>query len=631
MTRYVDCPWWEKQGDLHPHQRLMPIIAEIREQQAARYERMRKFIDVYEYGFAGENAEDEDLHFNAAKNAIDTMYSALITPRIAPMVLTQGGTWSQRDRAKKATRCLEGTLDDCNVEEIDEDISLDGLLAYCGFAHVWSEVYEEDGVKYGEIRVDRVMPDEIGVDDAEGIYRTPQCMYRWKRYDKYKLLAEYGVPDDDLYGAVADRKRAIKRSTAAPAMGGEANQSLTQIEVFEAWHLPSGPRKKDGMHVIVVENGTLYAKPWTRASFPIIEFRPEKARKGFWGLSAMQQCMAGQREFEEFTRKLQRSHARLGGSMLLVGGNAGISEEEMSGAQGVYLKATGDIGQIRELTPSPANPQTYQFRDQIAGDILRYLGVSQFAAQSEIPSGLQQASGKALQKFEDTNDKRGVGRHRARERWKVQLCRAIIEEARARIKDDVKMVARYRDKRGFEVIDWKDVIDVFEDQKNYVIKIFPVGMLSQDPSAKFAQLDSLLERQVINVEQFKRLFEIPDLEAENEIDCADYEIIDKNLDYIVTTGKYVDVQPFDDWGLIVERGGKFYNHCRVAGVPPARLDLLRRYIVDAQDLIDAQKRKEQEAAASMAPPPMDPSMGAPMNDMAPPPPMGDAMPLPIAS
>lgn len=630
MARYTDTPWWDRSTGLDPHVRLIPVIREIRERQQGRYTRMRKMQSVYEYGFAGED-EDVKLNPNAAKNAIDTVHAALITPRIAPMLLTEGGTWGQRDKAKKATKALEGVFDENDVEELKEDVTLDALTAFNGFAHVYSEVFEQDGVEYGEVKIARVMPDEVGVDDAEGLYRTPRCIYRWQNRDRYKMLHDFGEPDDDLYGSATDRRKAIRKAKAATVKDDYSEEASTQIEVFEAWHLPSGPvregKKHDGRHVICIDGCTLVDEPWDRANFPLLSYRAEKARRGYWGLALMRQAMAGQREFEEVTRKLQRAHRRMGGVHMMIGNNADADLEEFTGGQGTKVRVKGDINQLRDFAPTPANPQTYQYREQVAADILRYMGVSQFAAQSEVPAGLQQASGKALQKFQDTNDKRGIGRHRALERFIIQLSQLVLDEVRALLKAKVKVVARYRDKRGFEVIDWKDIIDVFDDQKNYVIRIFPVGMLSQDPSAKFAELDRLLELQVINIEQFKRLYEIPDIEAENDIECADYEVIDKNLDYMVTTGKYVDVQPFDNWALIVTRGGKFYNACRIANVPDARLELIRRYTVAAQDMIAEQERKQ---AAAMPPMPM---AGPPMNDALPPggaPPV-DAMPLPMAS
>src|SRR5690606_33942866 len=113
--------------------------------------------------------------------------------------------------------------------------------------------------------------------------------------------------------------------------------------------------------------------------------------------------------------------------------------------------------------------------------------------------------------------------------------------------------ARYRGKKGLETISWKDVLLDFE---SFRMRVFPVSALSKQPAARFAQLTELLNAQAITVEQFKRLFDLPDLEAENELDSADTDVIDRAMDIMVTTGRYLSPEPFDNLDLIIQRAGK---------------------------------------------------------------------------
>lgn len=647
-------PWWDprkagKASNSPPHVRLIPLVQSLRRLQAQRYTNMRRMRAVYEYGFAAAAStsndlaviDDRKLHFNPAKNAIDTMHAQVCTPRIGPMVMTEGGTFSQRERAEMATKAVDGVLADNAFDEVQEDAVRDGLIEYLGFAHVFSRIHGPEGDQWGEIVVERVNPQDIIVDDAEARDGKPRCIYRRRRMDRFVALAMYGGADPDLFGSKRSREEAIRKAPSARDDDeGSSAQETDVIEVWEAWHLPSGldvddaEASHDGLYVIAIEGCTLYVEPWARESFPFFEYRPEKAGKGFWGLSVMRQLMAGQREHEKLTDKLQRAHRALGSSAMVVYGDVGVDFREIGNGQGQLFGVKGPPGSVAPLTPAPANPQSYQYRESVSGDMLRYIGLSEFAAQSEVPRGLEGASGKALQKFEDTESKRGVIRHRARERFVVGVAQLILEEARNLLKRGIRVESRVREKGSFSKIDWRDIVDVLEDKKSYVVSLVPVGVLDKTPAAKYALLDSWLERQVITVEQYKRMADMPDLEAETSVDCADYEIIDKNLDYMMRTGKFVAPQPFDNLQLIIQRGGKYYNAMRVQGEPDSRLELVRRYILEADTLANP----PPPAGDPMAPPslapmgpanaglaPADPAaMVAPMGPPAPP--VGPPMP-----
>ena len=628
----TNAPWWEKSVASPPHVRLMPLVHSIQRSQSQRYVNMRKMRAVYEYGFGASSASSNDmntiddrrLHFNPAKNAIDTMHAQVCTPRISPMIMTEGGTRAQRERAKMATRALEGVLDDNGFDEIQEAAIKDGLVAYMGFANVFSRVHGEEGSEWGELVVERVHPEDVFVDAAEARDCQPRCLYRRRFMDRFVALADFGKADPDLYGSAANRTKAIKNvKSGRETIDDWGAQESDMIEVWEAWHLPSGTHeedaKHDGLHVIVIDGATLLVEPWNRDCFPIQEYRPEKAGKGYWGLSVMRQAMAGQREYERVTEKIQRAHRIMGSSSLLVSRQANINVRELGNGQGQIVEYDGQPGSVTELTPTPVNPATYQYRESLASDILRYLGVSEFGAQSEVPAGFTNASGKALNALEDTESKRGIIRHRARERFVTGVARLILEEAQALLKLGIKVESRYREKGSFQRVDWSEIVDVLEDKKAYVVKVLPVGALDKTPAAKFAQLDNWLERQIVTVDQYKRMADLPDLEAENDVDTADVNIIDKNLDYMVTTGKYLAPQPFDNLGLIVSRGGKYYNAMRVAEVPDAQLELIRRYIIDAKALAEPPPPDPQEPLP-MAPPGAPPPMGGPPMG-GPPPPM----------
>ena len=594
-------PWWAPDAADDPHVRLMPLVAQIERMQSPRRANMRRMISIYENGYYSEGVdsntliEDSELHFNVAKNAIDSMTALVMAPKIAPMLMTEGASWTQRRRAKLATKAVEGVLDENNWDELEEDFVLDAQLAYCGFVKVGSRIDYDDETERStaKITLERVNPLDVYVDEDEGRDRNPPCIYLKRRVDRYQLLDMFGGPSKDLYGAANKRYKAIMDLPAARGEAGSSHSTASQdqVEVWEAWHKPSDggadddEKRTDGRHAICAEAVTLLYEPWARADFPVAAYRPEKARSGFWGLAAMRYALAGQREYSIVTRKLQRAHRKMGGSHWIVGRAGKIEPREISNDVGTVIE-TDDINQVRDFQPTPANPQTYQYREGIADDILKYMGLSQQTAQAEVPAGLANASGKALQSFQDSENKRLVLRHRARERMTVSVTSLILEEARALTKRGISIESKYAAKGGFERIDWAELVDVVNERNALVVKTFPINKLSQDPASKFAQLDVLLSKGAITIEQFKRLFEMPDLEAENDVDCSDYEIVDKCLDRMVTQGVYSSPEPFDNLSMCLDRGRKYINACRVSEVPEDRMVLLRNWMQDVQALLD---------------------------------------------
>jgi hypothetical protein len=157
----------------------------------------------------------------------------------------------------------------------------------------------------------------------------------------------------------------------------------------------------------------------------------------------------------------------------------------------------------------------------------------------------------------------------------------VIDEALALVDDGVEVVSRHGEKQSFSRIDWRDLVDVLRDKASFVVRTFPVSMLMSSPAAKFQQLDMMFDRGLITAEQFKRLFGLPDLEAEAEIDLADSEVIDRNIDHMVMTGEPLSPEPTDDLALLQSRVGKAINAYRIREVPDERIDLLRRYALEA--------------------------------------------------
>lgn len=601
---YKEGCWWE---DDDPSNGMVAREKDIRNKQSTMYDNIRRQIAIYEYGYKSteyaNNLDDIPLTenmmtFNHARNMVDTKVAKMVRNKIVPMALSEGGNYFQRDRAKKITHGLFGELDRNNFEEIKEDALLDMYTTGIGFAKV-----SNDGK---HVIVECVPSEDIAVDKAEGRYRKPRSIYQRMYFDRYHLMGIYGKDDPMLSGTKEERLIAIEKShTSTDYMDGMAGEH-NMICVVEGWHLPSSPESDDGRHVIAIEGCTLFDEPWTRAEFPFATLSYRKKRRGYWGIADMFDLAGAQYEHEKVTLKLQKAHHMMGGSHIIATSSANLKAASIDNDQGTLFTYDGQI-QPQVFNPDPANPQTYAYRNSIPDEMMRVMGVSPLSASAQIPAGLHGASGKALQLFEDIETGRNIVEDRNTERWVIAVAKLMIFEIKSLVEKNGSYVTKYNNKYTTEEIDWTQLVNDIDD---FTISIFPVSMLAKTPSAKYEQLQEMFNQGLISAEQFRRLYDIPDLESENNLNMSSEEIILKDLDSMVLDGVQRGPEPFDNAYLAKDLATKFYNLCRVNSVPESRLKLIRNYIVYCTQRIEQQEAKQMQMQAQAQPPEMMPPQGA---------------------
>lgn len=662
--KYEDATWFlaKEQGE-SAGPRLIALCRNLARDQHTLISNTEKCMAIFEYGGdartlgPGEHLpiEEDLLTFNGAQNIVETVYSKVVKSRIVPMPLTTGGGYLQRHRAKQLGKAIEGVIDDNDGERLEEEAVMDALTTDHGAGAI---LVTDDG---DEVRLEYLPVEDVWFDPAEIRYRTPRSCYRVPKggMDKFVAIEQFAREGDNhqgMVGTAESRRKAILAAANRPETWRRtATDASSRVDIFEAWHLPSGEPEEhdeeyddeetgerktrkvcrhDGRHVVAVdgEDGTLIDEPWDGPMFPILLYVPRRRRRSVWGLSLMRDLVAPQREYEKLTKKIQNQHQKMGVSGFAAPKQAELNVRDITSGtfgSGFVVETEGGLP-VTPLVVEPVAQGTYAYAEAIVRSMGERKGVSTLATASQLPAGMSQASGKALQVFEDFEDVRLLPYHRERERFKVALSWLIIYAAKRICDRGVKYHARYRGKKGIESIDWNEVL---MDAKDLVLKVFPVSALSKQPAAKFAQLTELLNAGAITVEQFKRLYELPDLETEQELDSSDTDIIDRNMDIMVTTGRYISPEPFDNLDLVISRAGKFYNVCRQQEVPDNRLQLLRDLIEDAKSLKDQMTPPPQAVASNTnamppgAPPAGPPGMTPPEGPLPGMPPAGPPMPM----
>lgn len=635
-------PWWSAWSRKdNPSDTLIPLVQELWSRSATLRDNTRRLMSIYQWGFRGSEGASPDVEpgldtkrnaYNAARNAIQTKAAMLCKTKVLPRALTDGAGYLAQQQARKLSKAVEGEMTTNAWDSIKKKVVMDFLVTSHGAGAF--HVYSTRG-KTQRIRIDHVPIEELLFDDTETRYGDPPCMYRKTRMDRFRVLAEYGGADDDLYGSREDRRRMILTapSSSREGEGGKRVGGIDQIDVYEAWRKCTEDRDdyddedtdatdddsvySRGRHVIALASGTLVDEPFLRPRFPIYVAAPLKRFRAFFGLGDMSELAPSQREYEAVTEDIQNAHSRMGTSGWMVPENCDIDEREIANGRALVLKYTGN-NPPQPFVAQPIHPDTYSYQQSIPRDMMTARGISLLSATSQLPAGMAQASGIALQTYENYESTRMMFEEQEIDELHVQLAWMVYDEARAIAADnDTGYASRYRGKDAIEDLDWKEIE---ADRKKVIFAVAATNALAKSPAARLQQLGEMMDRGAISLDQYKRAIGSLDVDETLNIDTADEDIIYKNLDLVYLKGRDIMPEGFDNLAKVVAIGGKYYNLRRADDDADEKgLERIRQFIAAAKAL------DEQQKAAS-APPPMPAPMPGGPPPMGPPPGASPMMP-----
>lgn len=622
--------WWRaREMGREPHEVLSQLIQEMRQVQTARYEAYKRYARTYGANLTAfgqretlKEIFEERLTINELANTIDTLAAQIFKNRIIPQPITTGGDWNQQQRAKSLGRWIDGIFEECRV--FGDVVPIWGLGALCfgtGFVKV-SGVCEEDkkGKQRGRIRIEPIPAWDVYVDETEGRYGCPRSIYHTMMVDRGVLIDTFSRDEiEGLHGSAAERKRAIVdcELVAADDIAFQFERHSDQLRVMFAWHLPSGPNADDGKYVVGIKSGTLIERPWTRPRFPLIPLRWGIPLTSYYGSSAVGQIAPCQREYDKLNERIQLAHDLIGIPRMLVEKDAKISKQHIDDIVGAIIE-TSNINGIKEWTPVPIHPETYQYRQGMVESMRSRIGVSSLSAQNQIPAGLSQASGVALERFEDVEQARQAMLHRNYETAVVGLTEAIIDEATELAEDGVSVQSRARSGHSLDILNWKEVA---LDREEYTLHLPPASALAKTPAARVQQLLEMVKEGAITVKTFQRLSEIMDVGEEISLETSDEDNILRKLTYMLDTGEYLRPSSMDTLPLAVKLGKAFYCRGEVTKVPPERLALISQFVDEANMLLQKAQGGGGAPPGPPGPPPGPPGPpGPPMPPGGMPPP-----------
>lgn len=592
--------WWEGAKD-KAHERVCGVVDylwETPEEKARRAEDVdhaRLYGNKYFRGFGPfqfakpvpSHRAEERLRANVIKPVVNTA-AALIAGRNRPKatLLTNGGDWSQKRRAKKADRFIEGAFHDAGVTSKMPIAFRDCALFGTGVVKF--------AAAHGKITCERVLPCEMLVDPIDGMYEQPRCVYQVKYVDKRVLLELYGN------GSPAKRRAILDASLAKDRESSACSTTAEPVRVIEAWHLPSGPDADDGRHAIVIDGCTLLYEDWTRDRFPFVFLRWEHRVLGFWGVGLVEDLKPIQLDVNITLRRIKECLHLMAIPRIFVQQTAKAIKSLITNEVGAIIPYAGSSPPTF-LTPPSVPPELFAHLRWLISQAFEQAGVSAMSATSQKPAGLN--SGEAIRQYNDLGSERFAVVSREYEQAHLEAARVVMDLAAELAESNEKgFAATYVTRQNAQKIAWADVE---LDQDSYTLQVQPTSALPRDVAGRTATIKEWVAEGFVDQQRAKRLLDFPDLDSDSDLEFAGQEIVDMKLERILDHEEideaYHGPAPYDDLVYGLRRAQQTLNKQSMEGAPEDRLEMLRQFITDAEALLETAAGPPANAVPAVAP------------------------------
>lgn len=516
------------------------------------------------------------MSLNVGAACVDTLVSKITKNKPRPAFLTSGGSWDQQIKARNLDKWTRGFFYQLEIYKKARQVFVDA----CEFGTGFLQVFDKGG---GKLDCERVIPSEIFVDDLDGQAGNPRQLLRRKLVSRDILVRLF--PDKAQEIMDAGKRERVESPSSSPEV------IENTIEVWEAWHLPSGEGAEDGCHAIAIDGCTLLCEPWKIEMFPFVVLRFKKRTTGFWGKGVIETVQGIQIELNRTVRSISQQMRRKGKGRTYVQIGSKVSPSHLTNNDG------GDIVYYTGAPPQEAAvnviaAEEFQYVDRLYARAFQEIGVSELSVSAKKPSGLDAAV--ALREYSDIESERFAALHQDWEQFFLDFAELSIDLITMQYGwSNYKVSVPGR--RDLLEVDWAE-IDLKRDA--YVMQMWPVSSLPQTPAARYAKVKEMMQDGFIDKPVAQRLLEFPDIEAESNLGNAMIDDVDATISAILDESepRIMPLEPYQNLDLLIQRANAAYLYSRHRGCPEERLSLLRNLIDNATS----------QKAALMAPPPSAP-------------------------
>ena len=498
---------------------------------------------------------------NVIASVIDTATSLIAKSKPRVAILTDNAEWSRQQDAKRIEKYIGGLFESLRVYETMQTMFRDACIFGTGLVHAF--------INKGEIRVERVLPSEMIIDeDTVRSGCKPLEMHRVRLVSKAVLAHRFPKH-------AADIERSGIGSFRFQHTESQRND-LDQVMVLESWRLPLAG---DGRYTMVTENATLQDTAWTHPWFPFVIYKWSKPLTGFYGQGLAEYLLPFQVRIDELNDFIHKCQDLIAVPRVFVEAGSRLLKMQLDNEIGRVIPYVGTPPQF--FTPQALTAEIYQYKEQLKRSAFEFAGISKMAAQATRPEGIEAAV--ALRELSDNQSQRFSIQQGRYEQAHIELGELITNLARQMGK---KAPSVYLAKRFVETIDWPNV-DM--DKNRFVFSLQPSSILGETPAGRLQRIVELAQYGIpIQPNVMQRLLAHPDIQLEDNRTTSALE----HAEWVVEQlgkGEYVAPDAFMDLTLTLDR------------VISALLDAIR--LGAPEDVTESMRQWVEEAQILMQPPP----------------------------
>jgi hypothetical protein len=569
--------WWAAdEGNCHTD--VHATVAFLKRQWSTFYNELIQNVRRYEdkgYNIFSSNPygkviANKTLSLNVTASCIDTLVSKLTKNTPTVQYMANSSDYAVQRRAKELQKFIHGHFNYTNAYKTCADALADACKFGSGFIHLRE--------RNGKVCYEIVKPYELMIDIDEAGFGEPMDMHIVKLMNRFQLILDHPEHKEAL----------LKTSEFNPIYAGSKPYSNNMVLVTESYS------KFAKRHVICVDNATLVDEDWNledkygQFSFPLVSIKYKEADRNFFGIGLSEELKAIQNELSNLVQSAQRATRLLCVPKIFYNRASNIVKAHFDNDIGGLIGYDGN--QIPQAMPLGAVPvDLYNQIENFYKKAYEIAGLSQLSSSSQLPTGMQQASGKALETFYQIESDRFQTTGKEYENLIIKLNDKTIDFMKM-LSDEGKLESsEYYDKDTCKNISWDDVNI---DRKDYAIQSFPVSLLPSTPEGKFQFVNDMMQVGLLDPVAAKKLMQMPDTDGYLDLQNAPVDFVMNHISEMLE-GNEVEPDVNQDFDLSLDLVSKAYQLYSVKRAKPECLMLLENYI-NALNRISIAKQAEQQ-------------------------------------
>jgi len=570
--------WWNCKGN-EIAKTISSVLQVLKHQQRHRIRQLidssRLYGNLPLYGPYGPNQIRykqsygqqtlDRVTFNLIQAVVDTFVSRMgAKNKPKPYFLTSGGTYQDVRKAKKLNKFIEGLFNETKAYALGVQALKNAAVHHDGLVYVFE--------RHGKVTLELVPANEIVIDEVQAVWGKPRQWHRVHLVDQGQLA--------HLFPAHAQE---IKRADTVKFPDASTHNTVSpMVEIRESWHLRAGPKAKDGKHILTCETFNLTnLEPYDFDFYPFAVLPYSKRQFGFWGQSLAEQLENLQINVNRMLMIVSRTLHLAGTFKIFLKHGSKVSKEHLTNELGLVVTYAGDTPPTY-VTPPAIQPEWWQTIDKFIERAFDQSGFSMLSATSRLPPGLQ--SGTAIRSYDFIETDRFQEKGRQYEDFFLDLGKIAIAVAKQIYEEKGHYEVKVG-KKWLETIDLKDILgDGFDIDSDATMQCFPISALSQEPSARWEQIQEWIQAGWIDPRTGRQLMNFPDLERIENLQDAQEEWLLMVLEKMTDEGEYTSPEPYMDLDLAGTLALQFYAYGKAQGLPEEQLDDLRQFMEEVSQL-----------------------------------------------